>query len=69
LSALASDINSSGIDFRPTDQQGEVQEVLNERLKKAVAQFDKFIDEDVQRFNKALQKKNRSLSIEKTGDR
>lgn len=69
LSALASDINGSGLDFRPTDQQGEVQEVLNGRLQKAVQQFDKFIEEDIQRFNKALQKKNRSLTIEKTGDR
>lgn len=33
LSALASDINGSGIDFRPTNQQGEVYEVLDERLK------------------------------------
>lgn len=69
LSALASDINGSGIDFRPTDQQGEVQEVLNGRLERVTRQFDEFIKEDIQRFNKALQKKNRSLTIEKTGDR
>lgn len=69
LSALASDINGSGIDFRPTDQQGEVQEVLNGRLERVTQQFDEFIKQDIQKFNKALQKKNRSLTIEKTGDR
>ncbi len=69
LSALASDINGSGIDFRPTDQQGEVQQVLNGRLERVTKQFNEFIEEDIERFNKALQKKNRSLTIEKTGDR
>ncbi len=68
LSALASDINGSGIDFRPTDQQGEVQEVLNGRLERVTKQFNEFIENDIERFNKALQKKNRSLTIEKTGD-
>lgn len=67
LSALASDINSSGIDFRPTNQQGEVYEVLDERLQAAIKQFDQLINEDIQKFNKALQRKNRSIDIEKTG--
>lgn len=67
LSALASDINGSGIDFKPTDQQGEVQQVLNRRLEKVITQFEEFIDQDIQKFNKALEKKNRSLTIEKTG--
>jgi photosystem II stability/assembly factor-like uncharacterized protein len=67
LSALASDINGSGIDFKPTDQQGEVQQVLNGRLEKVITQFEEFIDQDIQKFNKALEKKNRSLTIEKTG--
>ena len=52
LSALASDINGSGIDFRPTDQQGEVKEILSGRLENVVKQFDQFIDQDVQQFNK-----------------
>jgi hypothetical protein len=67
LSALASDINGSGIDFRPTNQQGEVYEVLNERLQKAVKQFDQIINEDIPKFNKALERKNRTIEIEKAG--
>jgi hypothetical protein len=67
LSALASDINSSGIDFRPTDQQGEVYEVLDERLQAAIEQFDELINNDIQEFNKALQRQNRKIDIEKTG--
>ena len=67
LSALASDINGSGIDFRPTNQQGEVYEVLNERLQKAVEQFDRIINEDIPKFNKALERKNRTIEIEKAG--
>lgn len=67
LSALASDINGSGIDFRPTNQQGEVYEVLNERLQAAIEQFDQIIQEDIPRFNKALERKNRTIEIEKTG--
>lgn len=41
LSALASDINGSGIDFPPTDQQVEVYEILKERLDKAKEVYDK----------------------------
>jgi hypothetical protein len=40
LSALASDVNGSGVDFPPTDQQVGVYEILKERLDKAKAQFD-----------------------------
>jgi len=69
LSALASDINGSGIDFRPTDQQGEVSEILNERLRNAVKQFEQIKKNDIEEFNKALEKKNRTLTIEKTGGR
>ena len=67
LSALASDINASGIDYRPTNQQGEVYEVLDERLQAAITQFDELINEDIQQFNKALQKQDRRIDIEKTG--
>lgn len=67
LSALASDINSSGIDFRPTDQQGEVYELLDERLQAAITQFDELINEDIQQFNRALQRQDRKIEIEKTG--
>jgi photosystem II stability/assembly factor-like uncharacterized protein len=67
LSALASDINGSGIDFKPTNQQGEVSEILNERLQNAVKQFEQIKENDIEKFNKALEKKNRTLTIEKTG--
>ena len=68
LSALASDINSSGIDFRPTNQQGEVYEVLDDRLQVAIQQFDELINKDIQEFNKALERQNRKIDIEKTGE-
>lgn len=67
LSALASDINSSGIDFKPTNQQGEVYEVLDERLKAAVKQFNELINTDIREFNEALEKQNRRIELEKTG--
>ncbi len=67
LSALASDINGSGIDFRPTNQQGEVYEVLDERLQTAIEQFDELIQNDIQQFNRALQRQDRKIEIEKTG--
>ncbi len=67
LSALASDINASGMDYRPTDQQGEVYEVLDARLKVAIEQFSDLVNNDIQEFNKALEQKNRRIEIEKTG--
>ncbi len=69
LSALASDINSSGIDFRPTNQQGEVYEVLDARLQAAIQQFDELINQDIEEFNKALQQQNRKIDLEGTGGR
>jgi hypothetical protein len=68
LSALASDIIGSGIDFKPTNQQGEVSEILNERLQNAMKQFEQIQENDIQKFNKALEKKNKALTIEKTGN-
>ena len=65
---LRAGINGSGIDFRPTNQQGEVSEILNERLQNAVKQFEQIQENDIQKFNKALEKKNRTLTIEKTGN-
>jgi photosystem II stability/assembly factor-like uncharacterized protein len=65
LSALASDMQG-GIDFKPTDQQGGVYEVLDERLQNAVKQFEKLQEEDIKAFNKALEKKNRTIDLEKT---
>ena len=65
LSALASDMQG-GIDFKPTDQQGEVKVVLGERLQNAVDQFETLQEEDIKAFNKALEKKNRTIDLEKT---
>jgi hypothetical protein len=65
LSALASDINGSGIDFRPTDQQGEVYQVLNKRLISTKADFEKLIDEDIAAFNEKLNKLDMKIDIEK----
>lgn len=45
LSALASDLNSSGIDFPPTDQQVAVYDVLKERLDKAQASYDQQMEQ------------------------
>lgn len=67
LSALASDINASGIDYRPTDQQGEVYEVLDARLQVAIEQFYDLVNNDIQEFNKALERKDRRIELEKIG--
>ena len=64
LSALASDINSSGIDFRPTDQQGEVQVVLNKRLAQVQTKFDDLVDNEIKQFNEQLSKSNRKIDLE-----
>ena len=65
LSALASDINSSGIDFKPTDQQGDVYQVLNKRLVSTKSDFDKLIEEDIAEFNEKLNKLDMKIDIEK----
>jgi len=43
LSALASDINGSGIDFAPTTQQRDVHELLRGRLDDVQAAFDELM--------------------------
>ncbi len=65
LSALASDINASGIDFRPTNQQGEVYQVLNKRLMTTKSNFDELIEEDIAAFNEQLNKLDMKIDIEK----
>ncbi|MDN5200033.1 glycosyl hydrolase [Fulvivirgaceae bacterium BMA10] len=67
LSALASDINGSGIDFQPTDQQGEVYQVLNGRLLKVRNDFSELIEKDIKNFNQQLAKKNLKIDLEKKG--
>lgn len=52
LAAVAADINGSGIDFPPTDQQEGVYEVLSERLETAQTQYEKFVEMNIPAFNK-----------------
>ncbi|MDH5597990.1 MAG: glycosyl hydrolase, partial [Cyclobacteriaceae bacterium] len=68
LSALASDINGSGIDFPPTSQQVEVKEILSERLQEARKELDEMIQKDIKDFNKTLNRKNRIIDLEKKAD-
>jgi photosystem II stability/assembly factor-like uncharacterized protein len=65
LSALASEINSSGIDFKPTDQQGAVYEVLNQRLQKTKGAFDELVNHDIAAFNKQLNDLDMHIDMEK----
>jgi 5,10-methenyltetrahydromethanopterin hydrogenase len=68
LSALASDINASGIDYQPTNQQGEVYEVLNRRLLNVQEEFQQLIDEDINMFNQKLNNLDQKIDIEKKLD-
>lgn len=52
LAAVAADINGSGIDFPPTDQQEGVYEVLSERIEAAQEDYKKFVDMSIPAFNK-----------------
>ncbi|MEM8894604.1 MAG: hypothetical protein AAGC88_08505, partial [Bacteroidota bacterium] len=65
LSALASDLSASGIDFRPTNQQGEVYQVLNQRLLGAKGEFERLIEEDIPRFNEKLNELDMKIDLEK----
>ena len=46
LSALGSDLTRYGADFKPTNQQVEVYEVLSDRLKKQQAAFDVLMEDN-----------------------
>jgi len=46
LSALGSDLTRYGADFKPTNQQVEVYQVLSDRLKKQQAAFDVLMEDD-----------------------
>ena len=61
LSALASDIGGFGVDFKPTDQQMEVYQLLNERLIKAQNAYDKFFKVEVTQLNNQLKKSELQL--------
>ena len=65
LSALASDLSASGIDFKPTDQQGAVYQVLNGRLTTTKKAFDELINDDIQAFNERLNALEMKIDLEK----
>ncbi len=54
LSALASDLNGSGIDFKPTNQQNEVAVILDDRLVKIQDIFNELVSKEIILFNNKL---------------
>ncbi|MDC6362534.1 MULTISPECIES: WD40/YVTN/BNR-like repeat-containing protein [Flavobacteriaceae] len=65
LSALASDITGNGVDFRPTDQQGEVYSIFNKRLKDVDDKFKTFMNVEVYNFNSQLKKSELQILLDK----
>ena len=65
LSALASDISGFGVDFKPTNQQREVYQVLNKRLVAAQKAFESFVKKEVQQLNDQLKKSELQLESAK----
>jgi len=65
LSALASDITGNGVDFRPTDQQGEVYSIFNKRLKDVDDKFKSFMRVEVKNFNSQLKKSELQILLDK----
>jgi hypothetical protein len=60
LALLMSDIANDSADFRPTDQQIEVHELLKSELLEAQAKLEKLITEDMATFNRLLSGQNLS---------
>jgi hypothetical protein len=65
LSALASDLSGHGIDFKPTDQQRDVQAIFNKRLKVVEEKFQKFINKEVSELNTQLKKSKLKIDTDK----
>ena len=65
LSALASDITGHGVDFKPTNQQGEVFTIFNQRLKNVNKKFKNFLDVDLIKLNRQLQKSELQVRLDK----
>lgn len=63
ISALASDIGGFGVDFKPTDQQREVYNVLNERLQNTQEKFKTFLKVEVDALNTQLKKTELQLEL------
>ncbi len=54
LSALASDVGASSADYRPTDQQREVHEVLHERLEQTESQLEELVSGPLSQLDEQL---------------
>lgn len=54
LSALASDITANGVDFKPTNQQGEVYGVLKDRMVNVQKQYNTLLEKQVPQLNNKL---------------
>ena len=65
LSALASDIGANGVDFKPTDQQREVQAIFNTRLENVNERFEKFMKVEVKRLNAQLKRSKIQIQTDK----
>ena len=55
LLALANDVGTSSSDFKPTDQQREVGDLLNQRLVTQSAAYQKVLTGELKALNKLLQ--------------
>jgi hypothetical protein len=65
LSALASDLTGHGIDFKPTNQQLEVQAIFNKRLQLVNEKFEMFINKEIPSLNNQLKKSKIKIETEK----
>ncbi len=65
LSALASDITANGVDFKPTNQQGEVYGILKDRLVRVQQEYTTLLDQQVPQLNNKLPEENRKIDLEK----
>jgi hypothetical protein len=54
LSALASDITANGVDFKPTNQQGEVYGVLKDRMVKVQQEYSTLLEKQLPQINNKL---------------
>lgn len=65
LSALANDITANGVDFKPTNQQGDVYGVLKERLVRVQQEYSTLLDKQVPQLNNKLPDQNRKIDLER----
>ncbi|MGE0589035.1 MAG: WD40/YVTN/BNR-like repeat-containing protein [Cyclobacteriaceae bacterium] len=65
LSALANDITANGVDFKPTNQQGDVYGVLKERLVRVQQEYTTLLDKQVPQLNNKLPDQNKKIDLER----